>query len=158
VSVRRACVARSAAVVVHDDDAALPLTTQHRVSPPSAPLRPAAHPQVKALACEPGLAATELQKTSVKNEGMTVFEARLIYYLYQSAQDGALPALEACFAPAARSGDFYAPKSGLYGPPVAVATAGVFAKPKGERASADVPSRALLWETAQAAVGAFPVK
>ena len=124
---------------------------------PPAPARPPARPQVKALACEPGLASTELQSTSHKNGGVTTFEAQLFYYLNQSAQDGALPALQSCFAPSAQSGDFYVPKNYFYGSPIAAANAGVFVNPRMERASADVASRDVLWTAAEQAVGAFAV-
>jgi hypothetical protein len=87
--------------------------------------------------------------------GMSSFEASLIKSWYQSAQDGALPALRACFAPDAQSGDFYVPKGGATGPPVPSATAATFAKPFAERVSAHVPSREVLWSASEAAVGTF---
>lgn len=88
--------------------------------------------------------------------GMRTWEARLLAPFYQSAEDGALPGIVACFGPDAQSGDFYAPRGGMRGPPVAVAKAGVFASPFFERSPADVPSRAVLWEASEAAVGEFP--
>jgi NAD(P)-dependent dehydrogenase (short-subunit alcohol dehydrogenase family) len=118
---------------------------------------PRAGAQVKALVCEPGLAATDLQKTAMSNGGMRTWEARLLTGWYQSAQDGTLPALIACFEPSAQSGDFYAPRGGVRGPPVAVAKAGVFANPRSESSSADVPSRDMLWQASEAAVGEFRI-
>ncbi|KAG8460427.1 hypothetical protein KFE25_011918 [Diacronema lutheri] len=117
----------------------------------------AAHSKVKAVVCEPGVAATNLQNTTLDKGGMNAWEARFLAPLYQSAEDGALPALVACFAPDVRSADFAVPKGGLRGPPVMAAKAGVFASPWMERACTHVPSRDLLWEASEAAVGAFRI-
>ena len=116
-----------------------------------------ARAQVKAVVCEPGVAATNLQNTTLDKGGMNAWEARFLAPLYQSAEDGALPALVACFAPDVRSADFAVPKGGLRGPPVMAAKAGVFASPWMERACTHVPSRDLLWEASEAAVGAFRI-
>lgn len=111
--------------------------------------------QVKSLVAEPGLAASNLALSSLAAGGMRKSEAWLLKPFYQSAQDGALSAIWCCFAPDASSGDFYAPEKALSGKPVALARGGVFKDPKAERLSADVPSRALLWEALEKACGTF---
>jgi NAD(P)-dependent dehydrogenase (short-subunit alcohol dehydrogenase family) len=72
---------------------------------------------LRALACHPGYADTNLQHVGPSMEGsrlnqwMMKLGNRLIA---QSAADGALPTLYAATAPAARSGEYYGP-SGLFG-------------------------------------------
>mmetsp|Transcript_753 Transcript_753/g.1947 ORF Transcript_753/g.1947 Transcript_753/m.1947 type:complete len:151 (+) Transcript_753:853-1305(+) len=110
---------------------------------------------VQVLSVDPGGAATNLQTTSHGSGAMTSLEARFIFSASQSADDGALPSLVACFGPEARSGDFYTPKSGLTGPPVAVAKEGVFKNGCAESNSAHVPSREVLWAASEKAVGPF---
>jgi len=98
-----------------------------------------------------------LQGNAIAGGGMLKSEWWILNFFFQSAQDGALPALLCCFAPDAQSGDYYAPGSfqNFYGPPVPLARAGVFFNPKAELLSMHAPSRALLWEVSERACGEF---
>jgi len=73
------------------------------------------------LVAHPGLTNTELQATSVTESGGT-FWTRFFHRLAASSgmtpADGALPQLRAATDPAARGGEFYAPRFGNNGPPV----------------------------------------
>ena len=76
---------------------------------------------VKAIACHPGVAATELQVRTSENPGPLGSLVGIVPYFikFQSAEDGALPLLRAAFGADVKSGDFIVP-SGWFqitGPP-----------------------------------------
>jgi NAD(P)-dependent dehydrogenase (short-subunit alcohol dehydrogenase family) len=78
--------------------------------------------ELRALACHPGYAATNLQLVGPNLEGsrLGLFAMKLgNQLLAQSAADGALPTLYAATAPAAESGQYIGPKGrlGLAGTP-----------------------------------------
>jgi len=112
---------------------------------------------VKAVCAEPGLTASDLQVTTAEKGGMSKFSLWLTFKLSQSAQDGALPSLWACFAEGVQSGDFYAPKSAMYGPPEAVVKGGTAVQKGKEKLGLDLEARAALWAVSEAAVGKFDV-
>ena len=58
---------------------------------------------MKALAAEPGIAASSLQLRTIAAGGMRRFEAALLKPFYMSVQDGALSAIWASVAPDAQS-------------------------------------------------------
>lgn len=113
--------------------------------------------RVKALSCDPGLVATDLQLTTANQGGMSKFSMWLAFRMSQSAPDGALPATWCCFAPEAETGSFYMPKGTFTGPPAASIVDGVAPKPDKEKAALRVEDRALLWTTSEEAVGPFDV-
>jgi len=76
---------------------------------------------VKILCAEPGLATTNLQKTTHAQGGMGKGTIGCLFSMMgQSAEDGALPLLSAMTATDAKNGDFYLPKGGSSGPPVKI--------------------------------------
>lgn len=75
----------------------------------------------RSLAAHPGLAQTDLQSRSVREQGgaLTHFFERLQQRTGMSAAEGALSQLRAATDPAAPGGGFYGPLWGNNGPPVA---------------------------------------
>jgi len=74
---------------------------------------------VKALVAHPGLASTNLQKTSVKQGGMGETFTRWFMKMSQTPADGALGIISCMCLPSAESGQFYGPgKMGTKGPAV----------------------------------------
>ena len=74
----------------------------------------AAHAPVRALACHPGYAATELQTAFTESGSLKDRVMRLGNRLMaQSAEAGAAPTLAAALGPDAAGGDFYGP-DGLF--------------------------------------------
>lgn len=67
---------------------------------------------VKALVAHPGLAATGLQQTTVKDGGMGSLFTGLMMRMSQSIEDGALGILSCMCLPDVQSGQFYGPGSG----------------------------------------------
>ena len=103
----------------------------------------AAKSTVTALAAHPGLAATNLQVTTVNDGGMT--GASEFMTMAQSAEDGACGLLSAMFLPEAKANEVWGP---------AKWTGAAFATDLGsEELSAHNPSRNLLWDGMTAAIG-----
>jgi len=116
--------------------------------------------KVKAACGEPGLATSDLQLTTIQEGGMTKSQYKFIRMLSQSADDGALPTLWACFHPGTMSGDFYVPGNFLRftGAPKAIIQEGkpigYFTK-RGEKLALHEPSGKLLWDKSEAVCGPF---
>eukprot|EP00934_Nitzschia_sp_Nitz4_P002621 Nitzschia sp. Nitz4//scaffold60_size111251//106198//107190//NITZ4_004167-RA/size111251-processed-gene-0.46-mRNA-1//-1//CDS//3329555624//2611//frame0 len=100
--------------------------------------------KILAACAEPGLAATNLQVTTNSNGGMG--GNMWIMRFSQSAEDGTMPILSACFSPETKAGTIWAPKSGWAGPAVQNPT---------DKLSATVESRDLLWKASEGACGKF---
>ena len=102
---------------------------------------------IKAAVAAPGFAKTNLQATTAQNGGM---ENMLIMKIAQTAEDGTMPLLAACFDPSTENGDFWEPSkmNAFYGPAVKVAW---------DKASLDEGSRKLLWEESEKACGKFEI-
>ena len=103
---------------------------------------------IKAAVAAPGMAATNLQVTTNKTGGM--YGAMWTMCFAQSAEDGSMPLLAACFDPSTENGDFWEPsKNGaLIGPAVKVPY---------DRLSKDPESRILLWKKSEEACGTFEI-
>ena len=100
---------------------------------------------LKAMCAAPGLSSTNLQLNTKANNGMSDF-SMLFMKLSQSAKDGTLPLLAACFHPDAKNGEFYEPSKmgGIYGPPVQV---------KFDKNSLIEEQRVMLWTKSEEACG-----
>lgn len=72
------------------------------------------------LVAHPGFSHTDLQASSVRRTGdwSQRFFHRLVGGIGMTAAEGALPQIRAAVDPAARSGELYGPRFGLFGPPV----------------------------------------
>ncbi|MCB1180366.1 MAG: SDR family NAD(P)-dependent oxidoreductase, partial [Leptospiraceae bacterium] len=68
--------------------------------------------KVKALVAHPGLAATDLQVTSVKDGGMGGFFTNLLMGMGQSQEDGSMGIISCICLPEAKSGEFWGPGKG----------------------------------------------
>jgi len=103
---------------------------------------------IKALVAAPGLAATNLQITTNERGGMG--EGMWIMRLSQSAEDGAMPLISACFDKSSKNGDFWEPSSfGWYGPAVKVSW---------DKLSCNEELQQMLWEKSEEACGEFECK
>jgi NAD(P)-dependent dehydrogenase (short-subunit alcohol dehydrogenase family) len=101
----------------------------------------------KALAAHPGLSNTDLQSTSVQENGSKaeeLFYSLTMDRIAQSPTEGALPQLRAGTDPLARGGAFYGPKYFLRGPAVEV---------NPPRGALSASARARLWETCERLTG-----
>lgn len=103
---------------------------------------------IKAAVAAPGLAATNLQTTSNSDGGMT--GNMWIMRFSQSAEDGTMPILAACFDPTTENGDLWEPGNytRMWGPP---------AKFKHDSNSLDVEAQKMLREMSEQACGKFEV-
>jgi NAD(P)-dependent dehydrogenase (short-subunit alcohol dehydrogenase family) len=103
-----------------------------------------ANARIKVLTAAPGYAATQLQVSAYQSGGFVggceVWTTRMM----QSAADGSMPLLHACFDPAPNSGELWEPKGGMTGQ-VALA------KPKAEEI--DPASMDMLWKASEKACG-----
>lgn len=99
--------------------------------------------KVKAIVAEPGVAATNLQVTTVADGGMSGRLAGMV--VSQSSEDGAMGILRGCCDAAAKSGDFYGPNA-LKGPAKLI-------PPAPEEKRAPLASRQMLWEESQQTTG-----
>ncbi len=103
--------------------------------------------KVKALVAHPGLARTELQETSVKKGGMGRLFTNVFMRMSQSAEDGSMGLLSCMCRADAKSGQFYGPGSGMMaarGPAVAFELEDFYD---------NEPTRTLLWDRSNAAIG-----
>mmetsp|Transcript_7685 Transcript_7685/g.11617 ORF Transcript_7685/g.11617 Transcript_7685/m.11617 type:complete len:219 (-) Transcript_7685:52-708(-) len=108
----------------------------------------AAGSKVKACVAHPGLAATNLQHTTVNEGGMgTSFTHFFMNYLSQSAEDGTMGILKCMAGKDVESGDFYGPE-GL---------TGKADKLEPEDFLYDTESKATLWQLSEEAVGKFNI-
>ena len=103
---------------------------------------------VKAAVAAPGLAATNLQVTT--NQSGAMDGSMWIMRFAQSAEDGAMPLLAACFDPSTENGDFWEPSN--WG-----GTKGPAAKVPYDKLSKDPSFRKLLWEKSEEACGKFEI-
>lgn len=101
---------------------------------------------VKALCVAPGLAQTNLQATTSTTGGMDGM--MWIMHFAQSAEDGAMPLLTACFAADVSNGDFYEPKGGFRGIPARVPF---------DKHAGSAEQQKMLWEASEEACGKFSV-
>ena len=99
---------------------------------------------IKAVVAAPGLAATNLQVTTAKDDGMP--ESYIMKYLAQSAEDGSMPLLTCVAAAGVENGDLYEPGGMLRG-------SGLPKKFPLEKNSTDEKSRRMLWEESEKACG-----
>jgi len=101
---------------------------------------------IKVLVAAPGLAATNLQVTTNERGGMG--SGMWIMRMSQSAEDGAMPLLSACFDPSAENGDFWEPskRGGLCGPAVKV---------KWDKLTSNEEFQKMLWTKSEEACGEF---
>jgi NAD(P)-dependent dehydrogenase (short-subunit alcohol dehydrogenase family) len=104
---------------------------------------------IKAAVAAPGLAATNLQVTTAQTGGMSG-SSMWIMRMAQSAEDGSMPILAACFDPSTSSGDMWEPslRGKMVGPAVKV---------KHDKNSLDPEQGKMLWEKSEAAVGKFEI-
>lgn len=102
-------------------------------------------PMIAACAA-PGLADTNLQQTTNHDGGMG--GGMWIMRFAQSAEDGAMPLISACFGEGVQNGDFYEPKGGFTG----VATKYPF-----QKQALNEAQKNLLWKASEEAVGPFDI-
>jgi NAD(P)-dependent dehydrogenase (short-subunit alcohol dehydrogenase family) len=105
---------------------------------------------IKAVCAAPGAAATNLQLTSLDSGAMSEMGLRIGKYMSQSAEDGSMPILRACFDPETNNGDFYEPSQYM-------AMRGPAVKVEYDKLSADPDARTLLWEKSEEACGKFEI-
>jgi len=106
-------------------------------------------PHVKAIACHPGYAATDLQRRgpeASKSKLMGMFMAASNALFAQTAVKGALPTLRAATDPAADNGDYFGPRGPFesFGAPVKVT---------GNAASQDAATAGRLWDVSEELTG-----
>ena len=110
--------------------------------------------KVKALSADPGLASSNLQVTSTKGDGlMSEWLAKLIMPSGHSAEDGSLDAGMAAFGKEAMSGDFYAPKASLKGPPTRTIVNGMPVKKGREKLTCSLVNQEHVWKWSEEALG-----
>eukprot|EP00562_Extubocellulus_spinifer_P002608 CAMPEP_0178486620 /NCGR_PEP_ID=MMETSP0696-20121128/8899_1 /TAXON_ID=265572 /ORGANISM="Extubocellulus spinifer, Strain CCMP396" /LENGTH=330 /DNA_ID=CAMNT_0020114285 /DNA_START=154 /DNA_END=1146 /DNA_ORIENTATION=- len=102
---------------------------------------------IKAVCAAPGYSVTNLQTTSQGMGG--VMWTRV---MAQSAEDGTMPLLQACYGPTVQSGDFWEPvnRGNMVGP------AGK--QDKLTKECTDEASRTMLWKASEEACGTFSVE
>ncbi|GBG27025.1 Short chain dehydrogenase family protein [Hondaea fermentalgiana] len=107
------------------------------------------HPNILALLAHPGLAATSLQETTVKNGGMGNRFTRMLMSMSQSPQDGACGILHASAAPNVEQKGFYGPGTGysaFRGPAESIPI---------EKKADSAAQKELFWAKMEEAVGPF---
>ena len=116
----------------------------------------------KSVAAEPGAASTEFVDKSADIVGrfeyfMLVWATRIALTLfgYQSAADGSLCLVEACFGNEVKSGDFFMPQHGFYGNPLRVIGEGKLTKNarSKERPTLKESNQKVVWEASIDACG-----
>jgi len=105
---------------------------------------------IKAVCAAPGLAATNLQVTTGKTGGMGMTSMWIMYFS-QSAEDGSMPLLAACFDPSTENGDIWEPSKygNMKGPAV---------KSEYGKLALDSDSQTMLWEMSEQACGKFEIE
>ena len=102
---------------------------------------------IKAACAAPGLANTDLQKSTTQNGG-GMSGSMWIMRFSQSAEDGTMPLLAACFDPTTENGDFWEPSQ-------TGRTVGPAAKFELEPICQNEESRKILWEESEKCCGKF---
>ena len=102
---------------------------------------------IKAAVAAPGIATTNLQVSTYQDGGMG--SGMWFMRFAQSAEDGAMPILAACFDPSTENGDFWEPanRANAVGPAVKVQC----------KRSCDPENAKLLWKESEEACGAFEI-
>jgi len=77
----------------------------------------------------------------------------MLMSLGQSAKDGTVPLMMACFASDAQSGDFYAPAQGRKGVPVKTISEGVPVKSGSEKLTTRQANKDTAWNSSLEACG-----
>jgi NAD(P)-dependent dehydrogenase (short-subunit alcohol dehydrogenase family) len=103
---------------------------------------------VKAAVAAPGMSSTNLAVSTNQDGGMG--SGMWFMRFSQSAEDGAMPVLAACFDPSTTNGDFWEPanRGNMVGPAVKVPW---------DKLSKDPESAKLLWKESEEACGAFTI-
>jgi len=103
---------------------------------------------IKSVVAAPGLSATNLQVNTNQTGGMN--GSMWMMKLAQSAEDGSMPLLSACFDPSTENGDFWEPanRGGSSGPA---------SKVPHDKHTKDPEMAKLLWEKSEEALGKFEV-
>jgi NAD(P)-dependent dehydrogenase (short-subunit alcohol dehydrogenase family) len=103
---------------------------------------------IKAAVADPGLASTNLAVSTNSDGGMGW--GSWIMRLAQSAEDGAMPVVAACFDPSTENGDFWSPANSgnMSGPAVKV---------EWDKLSNDPENAKLVWKESEEACGAFEI-
>lgn len=112
--------------------------------------------KVLSILTHPGLAATNLQATTSAHDESGAKGQNLTNMMKdsQSADDGTMPMLLGVCSPAAKSGDFYAPKdNGVIGP----GTKGEAVKIEPEEHHTTPDVKDSIWKWSEAAVGSFAI-
>jgi NAD(P)-dependent dehydrogenase (short-subunit alcohol dehydrogenase family) len=103
---------------------------------------------IKAVVAAPGVSSTNLTVNTSQDGGM----GSGVWFMRfsQSAEDGTMPVLAACFDPSTNNGDFWEPKNrgNMIGPAVKVPW---------DKLSKDPESAKLLWKESEKACGAFTI-
>lgn len=100
---------------------------------------------VMAVSAAPGLAQTQLQQTTSASGGMS---SMWIMRMAQSAEDGTMPLLQACFGPDVENGQLWEPGNGWYGLPSA--------KPA-DKNMTDEAQQNMLWTESEKCCGEFKI-
>lgn len=103
---------------------------------------------ILATVAAPGIAKTNLQTTSAAAGAMS--GNMWVMYLSQSAEDGTMPILSACFDPECKNGDMYEP-SGFQN------FSGPSTKVPYDKQTANPDNATLLWKKSEEAVGKFDI-
>ena len=121
--------------------------------------------KIKSVVGEPGISNTSLAGTAFETTGFllrTVFGCvrsirRLLFERAQSAADGSLPLVHACFAKEVASGDFFLPENTTYGKPVRSIHKGVLdgGKTENEKSSLDDANHEMCWKKSEEIFGDF---
>jgi NAD(P)-dependent dehydrogenase (short-subunit alcohol dehydrogenase family) len=103
---------------------------------------------IKAAVAAPGMSSTNLTVSTNKDGGMG--SGNWFMRFSQSAEDGAMPVLAACFDPSTNNGDFWEPQNrgNLIGPAVKVPW---------DKMSKNPENAKLLWKESEEACGAFTI-
>jgi NAD(P)-dependent dehydrogenase (short-subunit alcohol dehydrogenase family) len=106
--------------------------------------------KIKATCADPGIAATNIQVSASRSGGMGLLLWAFTELTYQSAEDGSMPILRACFDPAAANGDLFQPSGRM-------AFSGPAIKVDYDELSADQEARKALWDKSEEACGKFEI-
>ena len=103
---------------------------------------------VKAMSADPGLAASNLQVSSTRGDGlMSDGLAKMLFNgRGHSAPNGSLDICMSAYSPEAKSGDFYAPKDAFHGPPAKTIDEGKAVKKGSEKLTLNEDNIANVWK------------
>mmetsp|Transcript_12023 Transcript_12023/g.15599 ORF Transcript_12023/g.15599 Transcript_12023/m.15599 type:complete len:348 (+) Transcript_12023:167-1210(+) len=100
--------------------------------------------KIKAVVAHPGVAATDLQVTTVAEGGMgKLFTPPFVKHLGHSGKDGALGIIKCCMAPDVEQGDYFGPK-GMKGMAQKLTPKPLCTNPEDHK---------MLWELSEQAIG-----